>query len=209
MKAESAAAIMHQAEQRLALVEAGPRKEAIAAQQEQVLQARAELEAAEATRFEIKRRELEITARRAEVERARAQSNLIETQIDDLVIHSPVDGVVLVKAADVGEVVAAGATVVTIGDIDRPWLRAYVSETQLGQIKIGQAVRVTTDSYPDKGYIGRVSFISSEAEFTPRQIQTSQERVKLVYRIKIDVFNPNRELKLNMPVDAEVVLRQR
>jgi HlyD family secretion protein len=209
VKAESGAAMLRQAEQRLALIEAGPRKETITAQREQVARARAEVEAAEATRFEIKRRELDITARRAEVEHARAQSNMIETQIDDLVISSPASGVVLVKAADVGEIVAAGATVVTIGDIDHPWLRAYVSETQLGQIKIGQGVRVTTDSYPDKVYIGRISFISSEAEFTPKQIQTAQERVKLVYRIKIDVFNPNRELKLNMPVDAEVVLKSR
>ena len=67
-------------------------------------------------------------------------------------------------------------------------------------------MRVTTDSYPGKVYNGRVTFISSEAEFTPKQIQTQQERVKLVYRVKIELENPNRELKSNMPADAEIVL---
>jgi HlyD family secretion protein len=207
VQAQSAVAALGQAEQRLALIEAGPREETIAAQKGHVARARAEVSAAEAARFEIKRRELEITAKRAELDRARAQVNLIETQINDLVVTSPADGVVLLKAADAGEVVAAGTTIVTIGDIDRPWLRAYVPETQLGRIKIGQPVRIISDSYPDKVYSGRISFISSEAEFTPKQIQTSQERVKLVYRIKIDVANPHRELKLNMPVDADIVLR--
>ncbi|MDM7997765.1 MAG: HlyD family efflux transporter periplasmic adaptor subunit [Acidobacteriota bacterium] len=203
--AQSAAAALHQAEQRLALIEAGPRTETIAAQKEQVARARAEVAVVEATRFEIKRRELEIAARQAEVERARAQVQLMESQIKDLVVTSPVDGVVLLKAADAGEIVAAGTTIATIGDIDRPWLRAYVPETELGRIKIGQPVRVSSDSYPGKVYAGRISFISSEAEFTPKQVQTTEERVKLVYRIKVDIANPNRELKLNMPVDALIL----
>jgi HlyD family secretion protein len=111
-----------------------------------------------------------------------------------------------VKSADPGEVVAAGATILTIGDIDHPWLRAYVNETDLGRIKVGSHARITTDSYPGKVYDGRISFISSEAEFTPKQIQTKEERVKLVYRVKIEVANPHRELKSNMPADAEIVL---
>jgi HlyD family secretion protein len=117
-----------------------------------------------------------------------------------------VDGVVLVKSADVGEVLAAGATVVTIGDIDHPWLRAYINETDLGKVKLGSKAHITTDSYPGKIYGGHVSFISSEAEFTPKQIQTQEERVKLVYRIKIEVDNRLHELKSNMPADAEIVL---
>jgi HlyD family secretion protein len=72
-------------------------------------------------------------------------------------------------------------------------------------VKLGQRVRVSTDSFPGKTYWGRVSFIASEAEFTPKQIQTSEERVKLVYRLKVDLPNPQRELKLNMPADAEVL----
>jgi HlyD family secretion protein len=203
-RAQSAAAALRQAEQRLALVEAGPRKEVIEAQREQVRRARASVSAAEAVALEVKRRELEITARRADLERIRAQVRVIDTQLDETSAISPVDGVVLIKATDAGEVVAAGTTIVTIGDIDRPWLRAYVPETQLGRIRIDQPVRVTTDSYPGKAYNGRITFIASEAEFTPKQIQTAEERVKLVYRIKIEVENPNRELKLNMPADAEI-----
>ena len=194
-------------EQRLALLQAGPRKEVIDAQREQVRRARADVATAEAAAFETKRRDLEITAKRADLDRAVAQVNLVQTQINDMVATSAVDGVVLVKAAHVGEVVAPGTTIISIGDIDRPLLRAYVPENKLGQIKIGQPVRITTDSYPGKVYNGKIAFIASEAEFTPKQIQTAQERVKLVYRIKIDVDNPHRELKLNMPADAEIVLQ--
>jgi HlyD family secretion protein len=117
-----------------------------------------------------------------------------------------VDGVVLVKSADVGEVLASGTTIVTVGDIDHPWLRGYVNETDLGRVKLGSKVKVTTDSYPGKVYDGRVTFISSDAEFTPKQIQTAEERVKLVYRVKIEMDNPRHELKSNMPADAEIVL---
>jgi HlyD family secretion protein len=131
---------------------------------------------------------------------------VVDSQIEDTVAISPVDGVVLVKSADQGEVLAAGTPAVTIGDIDHPWVRAYVKETDLGRVKLGGKVKVTTDSYPGKVYNGRVSFISSEAEFTPKQIQTDEERVKLVYRIKIEVENPQRELKSNMPVVAELEL---
>jgi HlyD family secretion protein len=145
-------------------------------------------------------------ARRAEVNRARAQVAITQTQINDTVVIAPIDGVVLVKSAELGEVLAAGTTVVTIGDIDHPWLRAYINETDLGRIQLGQPAKLTTDSFPGKTYPGHISFISSEAEFTPKQIQTREERVKLVYRIKIDVENQSHELKLNMPVDAEIQL---
>jgi HlyD family secretion protein len=199
---------LRQADQRLALLQAGPRKEVIDAQREQVRRARADVSAAEAAKFEMKRRELEIAARRADLDRAVAQVNLVESQIDDTTAVSPVDGVVLVKSAAVGEVVPAGTPILTIGGIDRPWLRGYIPETQLGRIKIGQPVRIKTDSYPGKVYKGKITFIASEAEFTPKQIQTEEERVKLVYRIKIDIENPNRELKLNMPADAEIIPQQ-
>ena len=101
---------------------------------------------------------------------------------------------------------APGATVVTLGDVEHPWLRGYIGEKDLGRVKLGDKAKVTSDSFPGKIFDGRVSFISSEAEFTPKQIQTQEERVKLVYRIKIEVANPKRELKLNMPVDAEIML---
>jgi HlyD family secretion protein len=114
-----------------------------------------------------------------------------------------------VKSAEVGEVLGMGTAVVAIGDLDKPWLRGYINEPDLGRVKLGSKAKVTTDSYPGKVYWGRVTFIASEAEFTPKQIQTPEERVKLVYRIKIEVENPNQELKLNMPADAEILLEEK
>jgi HlyD family secretion protein len=203
---ESAEAAVKQIKERQSLVLAGPRREQIEAASAQVVRARAALKMAESNTLEIKRREQELPLRRAEIARARASLALIDSQLADTTAVSPVDGVVLVKSADVGEVLAAGTTVVTVGDIDHPWLRAYINETDLGRVKLGKKARIRTDSYPDKEYEGRVSFIASEAEFTPKQIQTKEERVKLVYRIKIDLDNPRRELKSNMPADAEVIL---
>ncbi|HLK48942.1 MAG TPA: efflux RND transporter periplasmic adaptor subunit [Bryobacteraceae bacterium] len=203
---ESATAALKQATEREALVLAGPRAEQIKAQAALVERGRGAVKMSEANSLEMKRRELEIMRQRAEIARSKASIALIDSQLADTVAASPVDGVVLVKSADVGEVLAAGTTVVTIGDIDHPWLRGYINETDLGRVKIGSKARVTTDSYPGKIYDGHVSFIASEAEFTPKQIQTQQERVKLVYRIKIEVENPKHELKSNMPADAEIVL---
>ena len=202
---ESAVAMLRQARERSALVVEGPRVETIEAASAQVQRAKAGVKGSQANQLELKRREQEITARRAEIDRARAQLAFIDTQLKDTQAVSPIDGVVLVKAADPGEVLAPGSTVVSVGDIDHPWLRAYINEKDLGRVKLGSKVKVTTDAFPGKVYDGRVSFIASEAEFTPKQIQTSEERVKLVYRIKIDVKNPNDELKSNMPADAEIL----
>jgi HlyD family secretion protein len=192
--------------ERESLVEAGPRAEQIEAASGQAQRARGAVKMAEANGFELKRREQELATRRAEIARSEASIALIDSQLADTVAVSPVDGVVLVKSADVGEVLAPGTTVVTVGDIDHPWLRGYVDEKDLGRVKLGAKAKITTDSYAGKAYWGRVSFIASEAEFTPKQIQTQQERVKLVYRIKIDLDNPQHELKSNMPADAEIVL---
>jgi HlyD family secretion protein len=204
---ENAEAMLKQTKERQDLVLAGPRVEQIDAASAQMDRARAALKMTESNALEIRRREQELPLRRSEIARAAASLAMIESQLADTLAYSPVDGVVLVKAADVGEVLAAGTTIVTIGDIDHPWLRAYVNETDLGRVKLGTKAKITTDSYPGKEYEGRVSFIASEAEFTPKQIQTKEERVKLVYRIKIDLQNPDHELKSNMPADAVLHLR--
>jgi HlyD family secretion protein len=202
---QSAQAALQQAQERYGLVVAGPRSEQVEAQAAQVQRARGALKMAEANALELKRREQELATRRAEITQAKASIALIDSQLADTMASSPVAGVVLMKAADVGEVLAPGTTVVTVGDIDHPWLRGYIDEKDLGKVKIGAKAKLTTDSYPGKVYPGHVSFIASEAEFTPKQIQTQQERVKLVYRIKIEMENPGRELKSNMPADAEIV----
>ncbi len=204
-KFQSAQAALKQAKEREALVQAGPRAEVIAAASAQAQHSRAGLKMGQANELELKRRQQEVPLRRAEVDKARAQLALIDSQINDTVLTSPIDGVVLVKSADPGEVLAPGTAVMTIGDIDHPWLRGYLGERELGKVKLGAKARITTDSFPGKNYWGHVSFIASEAEFTPKQIQTKEERVKLVYRIKIDVDNPQHELKLNMPADAEIL----
>jgi HlyD family secretion protein len=190
---DSTRASLDRARETLALAEEGPRKEQIDQQRAAVDRARAALKLAEAGRIDLRRREQELNARAADVRRATAQQGVLTSQLGDRV-----------KAADPGEVVAPGTTVLTVGDIDHPWLRGYIGARDLGRVKIGNPVRVTTDSFPGKVYNGRVTFIASEAEFTPKQIQTQEERVKLVYRVKIDVENPGRELKNNMPADAEI-----
>jgi HlyD family secretion protein len=205
-KLDSTAAQLKQAEDKLALVKEGPRAEEIAGARAQVARAQAAVQTAEANRIEIRRKQQELAARQSEIERTRAQVGMTQTQIADATVVAPIDGVVLVKAAEAGEVIAAGSTIVSLGDLDHPWLRAYINETDLGRIKVGGKARLSTDSFPGKTYDGHISFIASEAEFTPKQIQTKEERVKLVYRIKIDVDNAQHELKNNMPVDAEILL---
>jgi HlyD family secretion protein len=203
---EAADAALKNAKESQALVLAGPRAEQIDAAIGQVSHAQGALNMAQANTIELKRREQDVVMHQAQIAQSRASLALIDSQLSDTIAASPVDGVVLMKAADVGEVLAPGTTIVTVGDIDHPWLRGYVNETDLGKVKLGSKARVTTDSYSGKVYDGRVTFISSEAEFTPKQIQTEQERVKLVYRIKIEVENPRHELKSNMPADATIVL---
>lgn len=201
---DATAAGVRQAQQRLSLVKEGPRQQEIEAARAQLARAQAATRASENNRLEIRRREQELATREAEVARARAQVAVLDVQLNDTTVEAPVDGVVLTKNVELGEVVGAGAPILTIGDIARPWLRAYLTEQQLGRVKLGHQVKVTTDSFPGKTYAGRVTFISSEAEFTPKQIQTPEERIKLVYRIKVELANPNQELKLNMPVDAVI-----
>jgi HlyD family secretion protein len=199
-------AALQQAEQRLSLVQEGPRKEDIEAARARVAQAEASVQQAEASRLEIRRREQEVDTRRAQIAQARAQVGVIDAIIADGTVTAPLNGIILEKSAEIGEVVAAGTTIATLGNISKPWLRGYIREQDHGRVKLGMKARITTDSYPDKVYEGRLSYIASEAEFTPKQIQTPEERVKLVYRIKIEADNPQQELKLNMPASAEILL---
>jgi HlyD family secretion protein len=151
-------------------------------------------------------RKEEIQVAEANVKQARANLGLSRITLDNATLLAPSMGVITVRQAEVGEVVSPGTPVATLADLDHLWLRAYVPETDLGKIRWGQAATVRTDTYPGKTYKGRISFISPQAEFTPKSVQTFQERVTLVYRIKIDLENPNHELKPGMPADAEIDL---
>ncbi|HJT19289.1 MAG TPA: efflux RND transporter periplasmic adaptor subunit [Nitrospira sp.] len=149
-------------------------------------------------------RKEEIAVRRANLELAREALKMSRVKLAYTQLPSPVSGVVLVRQAELGEVVLPGTPVVTIADIDHIWVRGYVNETDLGRVTWGQLAHVRTDTYPNKVYQGRVSFISSQAEFTPKSVETYKERVTLVYRIKVDIENAQHELKPGMP--AEVLL---
>jgi len=170
--------------------------------------AKAALEGTTETYKKVKEgpRKEDIEDGRAQVEQARASLRLAETQLSYATLRSPLSGIVLVKSGEVGEVVNPGTSILTLADIVNVWLKAYIPETELTRVKWGQEVIVTTDLHPRKEYKGKITFISSQAEFTPKQIQTEKERVTLVYRIKVDIPNPNHELKPGMPADGKILL---
>ncbi|MFM8619576.1 MAG: HlyD family efflux transporter periplasmic adaptor subunit [Opitutaceae bacterium] len=141
---------------------------------------------------------------RARTEQAAAALALAQTRLDQTRLVSTLDGVVLSHHVEAGEFVAAGTPVVTVADTVHMWVRAYLNETDLGRLRLGQKVTVRTDATTNRTHEGTVAFISSEAEFTPKTVQTPKERVRLVYRVKVDVLNPRDELKTGMPADVIV-----
>lgn len=145
-----------------------------------------------------------VVAAKARLEGAAASRSLAETRLSQAVLAAPLNGTVLAKHAEPGELLGAGSPVITVGRLDEVWVRAYIPETRLGRVKLGQKAVVTSDTWKGREYHGTVSFIASEAEFTPRNVQTAAERVKLVYRIKITIANPKQELKPGMPVDTVI-----
>jgi membrane fusion protein YbhG len=151
-------------------------------------------------------RKEELAVSRATLVQAEQRLRLSKITLEYTTLRAPESGVILVRQAELGEVAVPNTPVVTLGDLNNVWLRAYVSETDLGRIHFGQPAVIRTDTCPGKTYQGRISFISDKAEFTPKSVQTFKERVTLVYRIKIDVENPNHELKPGMPADAEIPL---
>jgi HlyD family secretion protein len=152
-------------------------------------------------------RKEELAVEHSNVHQADQNLRMSRIRLAYTVLRAPFTGVVLVRQAELGEVVSPGTPIVTLADLDHLWVRVYVPETDLGKVHWGQAVDVRTDTYPDKDYNGRISFVSSEAEFTPKSVQTEKERVTLVYRVKVDVENPNRELKPGMPADTMIKLK--
>jgi HlyD family secretion protein len=155
-------------------------------------------------------RKEDIDAAGYRVEQAKAAMKTAEERLKDTVITAPAPGVVLRKNVEVGETVAAGVPIFTMGDLSSPWIKVYVPEPQLTLVKLGQQALVTVDTErnrPKKTYDGWVSYISNEAEFTPKSVQTQEERVKLVYGVKVRVENPNQELKPSMPADVRIQLK--
>ena len=132
---------------------------------------------------------------KAQVQVATEALNQARQQEKYTEIFSPTDGIVLSKAAEPGEYLNPASPVLTIGDTAHPWLRAYIREKDLGRVRLNGKATVTTDAFPKKTYQGRISFLSSQAEFTPKTVQTFEERVKLMYRIKVQLENPDGELE--------------
>jgi len=130
-----------------------------------------------------------------------------EEKLADTRLYAPISGVVFRKNVELGEIVQPGAAVFTIGDLDRPWVKVYVKEDKLALVKLGQKARITVDTYKDRSYEGTVTFISSDAEFTPKNVQTQEERVKLVFGVKVTVTNRDQELKAGMPADVRISLK--
>ncbi len=192
---------LKEAQEQLKLVEEGPR-------QEQIDHARAVLAEAEERLGLVRKgpRQEEIDRAQARLDQAKQSLAIARTRLGYATLQAPLSGMVLSENVEPGEYVVPGVPVVTIGDLVNAWVRAYVNETDLGRIKLGQSVCVITDTYPDKVYPGKLTFISSQAEFTPKNVQTTKERVKLVYRVKIEIANADLELKPGMPADADIWL---
>ena len=147
----------------------------------------------------------EIDAARARVAAASAQIATFEKGLNDATVQSPVGGIVTEKLAEVGEVIPPRAPALVVVDLDRAWADVFVPEPSVPQIKIGQPATVFTDA-GGPGIGGTVGYISAKAEFTPRNVQTAEERSKLVYRVRINVDNKDGVLKQGMPVEAEIAL---
>lgn len=144
-------------------------------------------------------------AARAAVGQAEAAVGTSDALLGQLRLIAPFAGVVTVRHREIGEVVPAGSPVLTLMNPDDRWVRIYVPENELGKVAIGQAARIRSDTFPGKTYGGRVAFIASEAEFTPKNVQTTAERVRLVYAVKVRIEeDPGQELKPGLPADVEL-----
>lgn len=171
---ELAQSALAQAEEQVALLEAGPRRETIAAQ-------------------------------RAAVAQAEASVRAIDAAMANLTVTAPFDGVVTVRHREPGETIPAGSPVLTLMNPDDRWVKIYVREDRIGAVRLGAPAEIRCDTFPDKSYGGEVRFIASEAEFTPKNVQTQEERVRLVYAVEVQITDdPEGDLKPGMPADVRL-----
>lgn len=195
------------ASQRLALAREGSRRQDIAEAEARVETAQAGVNVAEASRKDIEIQDALLSAARAHEKELRAQLDAAKTQLGYTEIRSPMSGVILTRNIEAGEFVNPGTPVVTLANVDDLWMNIYIPETQTGLVKLGQVVHVTADSFPGETFKGKVVFVSSESEFTPKTILTKEERIKLVYRTKVSIEDSHQRLKPGMPADAEILLQ--
>lgn len=148
----------------------------------------------------------QIDAQRALVEQAEAGLQQAAAEVGHTLVEAPFGGIVTIRHREPGETVLGGAPIVTVMDPADRWVRIYVREDAIGRVSIGQAARITSDTWPDRELDGEVTFIASEAEFTPANVQTEEERVKLVYAVKVKVTgDPGSDLKVGTPADVRLL----
>ncbi len=148
----------------------------------------------------------EIAALEAQVQQARAQVEGARVALDKLTLTAPAGGVILELAAHEGELALPGVPLLTLADLEEVRLTVYVPENRLGQVQVGQRVEVRVDSFPDRVFLGRVASIATQAEFTPRNIQTAEERVNMVFAVRVLIPNPDRALKPGILADARILI---
>jgi len=152
-------------------------------------------------------------ARSEVIEKARAvvaisEQSLMQAKqkLEYTTLYSPISGKVITRTSEPGEFTQPGAVIMTVANLSDMWVRGYVSENYLGKVKLGQKVIFKSDSYPDKEYKGKITYISDQAEFTPKSVQTYEERINFMYKIKVTVDNSSRELKEGMPLEGKIIL---
>lgn len=151
----------------------------------------------------IRTREMELDALRAQRQRAQASLEEAQSALADLSIHAPADGTIVNRLVDEGEVVAAGAPLFELVNLNRLYLKVYVAEVDIGKVRLGLPARIYTDAFPERPFAATVRYIASTAEFTPKEVQTPDERVKLVFAVRLYLdSNPDHRLSPGMPADA-------
>jgi len=202
---QSAEQLMMSARNQYELLKEGSRKETIEVMKAGVEQAKAQVAGAEALEFQAKKAGFDLESLKNDIEIKKADIDSINIKLADATLAAPEDGIVLEKLAETSEVVSTATPIGVLANMVDVWVRGYIPEEDQGRVKIGQKAVIISDSFPDRPFNGYVSFISPEAEFTPKNVQTKRERVKLVYRVKINVDNSSQILKLGMPVDAKIM----
>ncbi|HEX2950817.1 MAG TPA: efflux RND transporter periplasmic adaptor subunit, partial [Armatimonadota bacterium] len=148
-----------------------------------------------------------LDAAKAKVNQARGSLQTADASERQTIITAPTDGRVTLRNVEPGEMVTPGLPIVRVAQLRRVWIRVYVPEETIGRIKVGERASVTTDAFPQHRFTGKVIEVAQEPEFTPKNVQTKEERVKLVYGIKIEVENPDNLLKPGMPGDAVIFVK--
>lgn len=210
---EAARAAVRQARAALAAAEAGleavrVRELETQGAQAGAEQARAALEGVRAQRQLVQQREREVQLARSQLDQAEASLRLARIARSYARLRAPLGGVVVSRVAEVGDFVVPGTVVLTVADLARPYLRVFVSETDFGKLRLGQRAEVRVDAFPGRAFPAWVAEVSQKPEYTPGNVQTREERTKLVFAVKLRVANPQGLLKPGLPADARIFLTQ-